>query len=106
MDYSTIAVAVITTIGGIVTAVIVKRQGRHIEAQGVHLAAVKAEVKNSHETNLRDDVDEIAEAVKRLSEKLDDVIAGQRRHDAEIGGVRTDLRQERQERIAHEEMHR
>lgn len=80
-----IAVAAIAAAASIATATLGLVQHRR-------LGVVKAEVKNSHPTNLREDVDQV------LS-KLDSVIDGQRRHDSEIAGLRTDLRVERQERL-------
>lgn len=60
--------------------------------QNRHLAQIKHQVQNSHETNLRDDVDRVLTGVETLVE-------GQRRHTKEIAELRDDLRVERTERI-------
>jgi hypothetical protein len=82
----TVIAAVIAAVASIVTALLGLWQRRH-------LADVRAEVKNSHTTNLREDID-------RLIEGVDSLMEGQRRHDAEIAGIRADLRIERRERLA------
>jgi hypothetical protein len=83
---ATIAAALIPTVGSLLTAAIAMHSRRQ-------MAVVRAEVKNSHSTNLREDVDKVLA-------KLDDVIDGQHQHDAEIAGLRADMRIERQERLA------
>jgi hypothetical protein len=82
----TITAAIIATLPGVATLVLAARNRRHT-------AVIRAEVKNSHTTNLREDVDKVLD-------KLDAVIDGQARHDSEIAGLRTDMRVERQERLA------
>lgn len=83
---STIIAAIIATAPGAATLVLAARNRRHT-------AVIRAEVKNSHKTNLREDVDKVLA-------KLDDVIEGQTRNDHEIAGLRADMRVERQERLA------
>jgi hypothetical protein len=83
---STIVAAIIAAGSGVATTVLTIRQRRE-------MLVVRGEVKNSHTTNLREDVDAVLG-------KLDAVIDGQRRHDAEISGLRADMRVERQERLA------
>jgi hypothetical protein len=85
MDTSIIA-ALIAAGTGVATTVLSIHQRKET-------LVVRAEVKNSHKTNLREDVDKVLD-------KLDAVIDGQDRHDAEISGLRADLRVERQERLA------
>jgi len=61
------------------------------------------EVKNSHAINLRDDLDKkheavlaaVAEKFEAVLDELGDVKDAQKRHDAEIQGVRKDIRQDR-----------
>jgi hypothetical protein len=83
---STIAAAIIAAASGIATTALTVRQHREV-------VMVRAQVKNSHTTNLREDVDKVLD-------KLDAVIDGQTRHDSEIAGLRADMRVERQERLA------
>lgn len=74
-----IVVAAITTAGAIATAFIVRAQKRRIDE-------VHEQVKNTHTSNLRDDVDKLIE-FNQLALR-------------EIAALRTDLQLERQERIA------
>lgn len=90
---ATVVVALIGAGAGLVTTGLNLWQNKRITEQQKNLAEVHDQVQNSHKTNLRDDMD-------RVLDKLDDVIGGQRRHDKEIAGIREDLRQERQERMA------
>lgn len=83
---SSIAAALIAAITGVATTALTVRQHREV-------VMVRAQVKNSHSTNLREDVDKVLD-------KLDAVIDGQSRHDSEIAGLRADMRVERQERLA------
>ncbi|MFY1620031.1 DUF2746 domain-containing protein [Micromonospora sp. WMMD736] len=69
-----------------VSQVMQRRQGRHLNQ-------IRDQVANSHETNLRDDVDRVLEGVETL-------VQGQRQHSREIAGLREDLRVERMERAA------
>lgn len=61
--------------------------------QNRRLTQIQHQVQNSHETNLREDLDKVIEGI-------DTLVEGQRRHDGEISGIRDDLRVERQERLA------
>jgi hypothetical protein len=83
---STIIAAIIAATTGVATTVLTVHQRRNTHA-------IRAQVQNSHTTNLREDVDAVLA-------KLDAVIDGQRRNDAEISGLRADMRVERQERLA------
>jgi hypothetical protein len=82
----TITAAIIATLPGAATLVLAAHNRRHT-------AVIRAEVTNSHTTNLREDVDKVLD-------KLDAVIEGQTRHDSEIASLRADMRVERQERLA------
>ncbi|MFY1688187.1 DUF2746 domain-containing protein [Plantactinospora sp. WMMB782] len=63
------------------------------------LREVKEQVANNHSTNLRDDVDRVIDGLNNATAALAQVLENQRRHDAEIAGVRQDLRIEREERL-------
>lgn len=81
-----IIVAGIAAIGSFGTAYFSHRQHRATKA-------VREQVQNSHDTNLRDDIDRVLDGITSLVE-------GQRRHDSEIAGIREDQRIERRERMA------
>lgn len=88
-----IIVACISALGSLGVAWISHRIHKTNKTTAEEVAEVKAQVQNSHDTNLRDDIDRVLDGIAALVE-------GQRRHDAEIAGLRTDLRIERQERLA------
>ena len=85
-----ILVALITTLGGVIVALI-GFWGKVTEIRD-HTKEAKEQVKNSHTTNLRDDMDAIHEDVRAALELL-------KQHSKEIGGIREDIRQERDERL-------
>ncbi|AEK07305.1 hypothetical protein PBI_MYXUS_32 [Mycobacterium phage Myxus] len=66
---------------------------------GKKLGDIKEQVANSHNTNLRDDIDRVLASVATLAEGLGDVKVQVRDVKSDIGGIREDIRQERQERI-------
>ncbi|MFE3589395.1 DUF2746 domain-containing protein [Streptomyces niveus] len=92
-------VALITTAGTVTVALIgalvemVRRQRNAIEEVRENTQEARAQVSNTHTTNLRDDLDELHEDVREVLRVLG-------RHTEEISGVREDLRQERRERLA------
>lgn len=63
----------------------------NLRKQNRHLRTIKHEVKNDHgdDTNLRDDIDKIARAVE----------TGFREVKEDISSLRTDVQQEREDRI-------
>ncbi|WP_081344316.1 DUF2746 domain-containing protein [Mycobacteroides chelonae] len=63
----------------------------NLRKQNRHLKTIKHEVKNDHgdDTNLRDDIDKIARAVE----------TGFREVKEDISSLRTDVQQEREDRI-------
>lgn len=61
----------------------------NLRKQNRHLKTIKHEVKNDHETNFRDDIDKIARAVE----------TGFREVKEDISSLRTDVQQEREDRI-------
>lgn len=74
----------VALIGGtftLLTAVSVEWQRRQHNA----VREVRAQVKNSHSTNLRDDIDRVLRALER--------------QEGALGGIRTDMRVEREERL-------
>lgn len=80
-----VAVALITTIGGVIVALL------SIVAKRMH--EMRAQVQNGHKTPLRSDIDRVITLMEQLH-------AGQRRHERDIREVRADLRTERHERMA------
>jgi hypothetical protein len=93
MDYSTILAATIAAAPAAATLGLTARQRRHT-------AATLAQVQNSHTTNLRDDLDAVLDKLDGLAGATETLLKGQARHDAEISGLRADMRVERQERLA------
>lgn len=82
----TIIVAVIAAAASMATAYMARAQRRDV-------ALVRTQVQNSHTTNLREDIDRVLDGLERVH-------TGQSRHDAEIAGIRRDIRDERRERMA------
>lgn len=74
----TIVVAIVAAAAGIVTTVLQLTQRRRVDE-------VHEQVKNTHSTNLREDIDRMATLLKHVR--------------GELTGLRRELRQERQERI-------
>jgi len=82
--------AAVTTLGTVLVALV----GVAIELlrrSHKRLGAVTDQVQNTHETNLRDDVDSVLAALERIE-------ATQGQHGHDIGGLRQEIRQERAER--------
>lgn len=69
---------------------------KHIGKMASEVKAVRGQVENSHDTNLRDDIDEIREMVRDGMADIRSDISGIRK---DIGGLRGELRTEREERI-------
>ncbi|MDH6462048.1 hypothetical protein M2302_002223 [Micromonospora sp. A200] len=84
--------AAMVTAGGGVTVALVGVLVEILRRQHKRLGEVREHVANSHQTNLRDDVDQVLAG-------LDRVLEGQLRHSREIAGLREELRHERVERL-------
>lgn len=105
----TVQVSLVTLVGSVLLAVLgifgeyIRRKINAVTATvgtvEEHAREAKEQVKNSHDTNLRDDLDrmhdDIREALRLLGEHGDDL----KRHGSEIGGLRADMRLERDERL-------
>lgn len=97
-----VVVALVTGLFGTIIAVLQSHRatGKKIDAVATNAAEAREQVKNSHKTNLRDDMDalhaDVREALRRLTEQSDDL----RRHGSEISGIRRDFQIEREERLA------
>lgn len=91
-----VAAQAIVTGGTITVALITVGIPAWLKLRGIASDAREAreQTTNEHPTNFRDDLDAVAE---RLDEGFAQLAAGQRRHDAEIGGIRADIRQTRQQ---------
>jgi predicted nucleic acid-binding Zn-ribbon protein len=72
---------------------LVRRQGHALSevAEGVQVA--REHVANTHDTNLRDDIDS-------LMHRLDRVLDAQEAHGRELAALREDIQHERRERLA------
>lgn len=79
--------AAVTLLGGAIEGV--RRKLNSVEE---HAHAARAQVQNSHKTNLRDDMD-------RLHDDVREVLEAVKRQGSEISGLRRDLRVEREERM-------
>lgn len=78
---------------GAVLVALLHRQNVKLNRMGAHVRQAREQVRNSHGTNLRDDLDKVIDGVGRL-------LLGQDRQSSEIAGLRKDLRVEREERLA------
>lgn len=74
-----LAVVLISTLGTVITGWLTARQG-------TTLKRVDAQVSNTHETNLRDDLDQIHASIRCLSAKVDSIDA--RTRVLETSGLR------------------
>ncbi|BBC53833.1 putative minor tail protein [Mycobacterium phage PP] len=85
MDVLALAIMAGFSFAGVVVPVLLNNHRRNAKTLG----DIKEQVSNSHETNLRDDIDELAKAVRD----------GFKETREDISGLRRDLRTEREERI-------
>ncbi|MFI9228972.1 DUF2746 domain-containing protein [Streptomyces rimosus] len=101
-----VQVALVSAGGTITVALVgvlvelVRRQGRAISEVREHTEEARHQVANTHETNLRDDVDRVLDGMERLLDgqaRHDEALS---RHGEEIGAVRRDIAHERAERLA------
>ncbi|GGU77262.1 hypothetical protein GCM10010211_48980 [Streptomyces albospinus] len=79
---------------------LVRRQGQALSEVREHTEEARHQVANTHSTNLRDDVDRVLDGMEQL-------LAGQLRHDEalgrhgdEINALRREMAHERVERLA------
>lgn len=75
-----------------VTGLMAEGMRRHAKSQKASMHVVKEQVQNSHSTNLRDDLDKVAELVQS-------VLDNQGRTHSDLTQIRTDLGTERTERL-------
>lgn len=80
-----VLVAIVTGLSGVLIAL--------VGSQGKKLARVNEQVSNSHGTNLRDDLDRVAQGIEMVIERQDE-------HGAELRLTRSELAEERRERAA------
>ncbi|MCY0933621.1 DUF2746 domain-containing protein [Streptomyces sp. H34-S4] len=83
-----------------IAAEFMRRQAKAISAVAEHAQEARDQVANTHDTNLRDDLDSVMH-------RIDRVLAGQALHGEalsrqgeEIAGLRQDVAHERRERLA------
>jgi putative NADH-flavin reductase len=90
-----VQVALIGLVGTILTLLMegMRRQHKALGVVRDHAEAARFQVQNSHETNLRDDLDQMHDDVRQILEVS-------RSHGYELGHLRRDLQQERAERSA------
>nr|WP_165964933.1 DUF2746 domain-containing protein [Mycobacterium eburneum] len=102
--YIGLAAVVVVTVGGWVKAWIDGRAHGHqaiktrsdVGAMREELGEVREQVKNSHETNLRDDLDSLRVEMRA---GFDEMRTAHKETRRDIGGIREELRDERRERI-------
>ena len=82
-------IALITAAAAVATAWIARDTKKATLAQSKAIGEIRHEVKNSHDTNLRDDVDAKHEA---LLGEIRSLAAGQSRLEASVGGLHEDVR--------------
>jgi hypothetical protein len=87
-----VQVAIVGLVGTVLT-ILLGRQHKALGEVRKHSREANEQVSNSHTTNLRDDID-------RLHDDVRAVLDISRQHAKEIGGLREDLRVEREERLA------
>ena len=85
----------VALIGAAVTIVVTLLElfRRKLNTVEEHAKESRAQVQNSHKTNLRDDIDNLHDDVRQILTALE-------RHGGEISGLRKDMRVEREERMA------
>lgn len=95
---SPLLVAVVAALGGVVVAYLEhgRRQSKKTRAD---VKAAKYQVENDHSTNLREDLDEIAETARMTAAHVESLTREVRSLGKSVGGLRDDLRLEREERL-------
>ncbi|MEU0739267.1 DUF2746 domain-containing protein [Streptomyces sp. NPDC006134] len=86
-------VAALISAAGAVAVALVGAVAELLRRQHRVMGEVREQVSNTHQTNLRDDLD-------RVIAGLDRVLAGQTEHSRDIAALRADLSHERVERLA------
>ncbi|MFJ9158678.1 DUF2746 domain-containing protein [Streptomyces griseoviridis] len=79
--------------GGAVTAALVGVLVELVRRQGRVMGEVREHVANTHQTNLRDDLDRVVDGMSR-------VLEGQADHAEELAHLRREMAHERVERLA------
>ncbi|WP_346843723.1 hypothetical protein [uncultured Rothia sp.] len=75
----------------------IEEVNEHAKAAAADAAVAKDEVKNTHTTNLRHDLDEIMVVLRTASEDIGRISATQKEHTKDIGGLREEGRLTRRE---------
>ena len=101
----TVQVALVTVAGTVLVALLglvaeaLRRHSKSLNEVKENTREAKEQVKNSHKTNLRDDLDQVVLLLNRALEN-------QARHDEslrdlahDVNGLRTEIRHERDERL-------
>ncbi|WP_346844629.1 hypothetical protein [uncultured Rothia sp.] len=70
----------------------IEEVGKHARAAAADAAVAKDEVKNTHTTNLRHDMDEIIVVLKGVREDVLRIADAQKEHTRDIGGLREEGR--------------
>lgn len=89
MDFTLLVILGLTGAAGMIVPAIVAHR-----RQGQDICEIKDQVSNDHDTNLRDDIDDMKELM------LDGFLTLRSEFSRELSGIREDMRVEREERIA------
>lgn len=85
-------ITVLGTLAVAITGLMAEGMRRHAKSQKESINAVKHQVQNSHKTNLRDDLDDLRDAIQS-------VLSNQELTHRDLGQIRNDLATERTERL-------
>lgn len=105
----TVQVALVAGFASIVVALLgllaegMRRNHNALRAVKRDTRGTREQVENSHATNLRDDIDVLIDKVEKVADAAGHLLEGQRQHGRELGHLRKDAQQERQERLAADE---
>lgn len=96
-----VVIALIGMAGTTLPVLISRRQNKALDTHGKTLDTIQDQVVNNHpDTNLRDDIDKIAEKIDTRVHHLAKVVeAGFHETRKDIAGIREEMRTERLERI-------
>jgi hypothetical protein len=92
-----VALLAFISLCGVLTVVLPVWLGQR--KHGRQLGEIRDQVSNDHDTNLRDDIDDLVSAVNRAIERVGDLKTDVSDVKRDIGGLREELRTERVERI-------
>jgi hypothetical protein len=93
----------LVTAGGTVMVAVVGVFAELIRRQTNTLSEVRDQVSNTHDTNLRDDLDSVMFRIDRVIDNQDRHGEALDRHSRDLGSLRDEIAHERRERLSVEE---